>query len=141
MDAFIRYQRRLFAAIILLTIAGTVAMALIFPGESRYAVGFACGGVIGLIVFRLRAASIANLQQLPPEQWQKSGLKSAIFSYGIMIGAVIAALLIEAIDPYAVFSGMILERVVLIADGILRPHALTEESGTMPAIKEGEGKA
>jgi hypothetical protein len=126
MNDFLRYQRTVFFVILGLTVAAVAGLALGFPDRPAYAAGWALGGVAGLVVYRLRVVTILRLPNLPENEWRKLSLKVSLFSYALLIGVVVLALALELFHPYTVLGGLVLERVLLIADGWLRPAALSE---------------
>ncbi len=136
MDAFLRYQRTLFLVIAVLTAGGAAALYAALPESPSYALGFLAGGAAGLVVFRMRALQVVRLPQLPESEWSKAALRSNLISLGILGGVAVAALAIETLDVFAALGGMVLERIVLILDGFLRPGALSE-SRTGPEADPG----
>jgi hypothetical protein len=127
-DKSLRYQRNLMGVIIALAAAGSVGLALWFPETPAYAAGWALGAIAGLAIFRHRAVTVLSLFDRPREEWHGACIKASLAGYAIMIAAVVAALFIDEIDPYATAAGLLLERFVLRADGWLRPAALSEEN-------------
>lgn len=102
---------------------GCGVFAIFFPEGT---LGWILGAIIGLFVFRNRVNTIVKLPQLPQEDWAKASIKASLTTYALMIAAVLIGIYVEPVNPYAVIGGILLERIVLRADGWLRPGALSD---------------
>ncbi len=131
MDRFLRYQRQILCVILALSAIGFAALYALHSSEAAF--GWALGAAAGLVVFRTRALTVARLPELPPEQWGRASLRASLTAYAWVAAPVVAAILFAPFNPYAALAGVLLERVVLRADGWLRPHALADAPG------QGEG--
>ena len=132
MDAFLRYQRQLAAFISLFAALGFVALLLLVPDGRDLAWGWLGGSIAGLLVFRSRVAHIVNLSRLPREAWAKASLKNSLTTYALMATGLGLAAWVPALNAYAACGGILLERVVLVGDGWLRPQALSPDSLAQP---------
>ena len=127
MAEFLRYQRQLAAVISLLAALGFVVLLLWVPDDLSLAWGWLGGSIAGLLVFRFRVLHIVNLSRLPREAWAKASLKNSLSTYAFMgVGLGLAAC-VPLLNAYAACAGILLERVVLVGDGWLRPQALSPE--------------
>ncbi len=136
MKGFLNYQRVMFT-ISAIGGCGVVAGLLVCrPDNPALAWGVALGCAVGLVKFRLDVLSILRLAE-----GEKPGVKVAAHfrSYALMAGTLVAALLMrETFNPWATFGGLMIPRVLLIADGILRPGALAlEASESSPNLAGG----
>ncbi|MFH0910604.1 MAG: hypothetical protein V1918_03735 [Planctomycetota bacterium] len=139
MKDFIRYQRTLFGIILLLGAGAFGGLYLGWPEEPSLAWGWALGVAVGGVIFRNRVLAVLRLPTLPEEQWVRASLRASFFSYGLIVAAVVAAIYLSAFNPYATLAGILLERLVLYADGWLRPGALSE-AGEAPMGRAAGGE-
>ncbi len=124
MDEFLTYQRRLAAVILLILALGSVAMGVTLPGGRSFLPGWLVGGFVGFVIFRLRVLHILNLSRLPQEAWGKASIKNSYLSLVLMAGALILCACVPGLNAFAALGGILVERLVLIGDGLLRPSAL-----------------
>ena len=132
MAEFLKYQRQLAAVISLLAAVGFAALFLLVPADTGLAWGWLAGSIAGLLVFRCRVLHIVNLSRLPREAWAKASLKNSLTTYALMAAGLGLAAWVPALNAYAACGGILLERVVLVGDGWLRPQALSPESLAQP---------
>lgn len=136
MKQFIRYQRTIMYVVIALAAIGTAGLYLGVPDDSSIALGWALGSAVSVVVYRARVLRVVRLADIPPEQWKSHSIRSGLFTYVFTAGAVIAAGLLAQFNIVATFAGVLLERVVLIGDGFIRPAALAETD--LPAETDEE---
>ncbi|MHC4871091.1 MAG: hypothetical protein ACYTFY_04535 [Planctomycetota bacterium] len=123
MQEFLKYQRKLILVIAALAAVGCIVLSHYYPTGIS---GWIVGSLIGIFIFHKRVRSIVILPSLPQDEWAKESIKSNMITYVIIIGAVVASIYIKQIDSYAVLAGILLERVILRADGWIRPGALSD---------------
>jgi hypothetical protein len=134
MNESLKYQRVLTVVILLLGVVGFGLLFILVPDDHSIANGWGVGVLLGLGLFRYRAATVLSLFERPQEEWTSVSIKSSLISYALIIGAAGGALALKRLTdfdlfhPFAVLGGVILERVVLWADGFLRPSILQPNS-------------
>lgn len=148
MKDFLTYQRRVLCTTAALAGVAAAILYLYWPADPSYLWGWVLGTVTGMVAFRVRVAALLRLPSLPQEEWGKAGVKTSLRIYALFAGVGLIAAGVNH-SQGAVFSlwtlvgGFLLERVVLIADGLLRPGALapnapeTDDTAAAPV----EGKA
>ena len=132
MAEFLRYQRQLAAVISVLAALTFVVLLLLVPDDCSLAWGWLAGSVAGLLVFRSRVMHIVSLSRLPREAWAKASLRNSLSTYALMAVGLGLAACVPALNAYAACGGILLERVVLVGDGWLRPQALSQEPIAQP---------
>jgi hypothetical protein len=146
MNPFERYQRTMFGLIAALTVAIAAVLLVLLPEAPGWGLGFLLGGAGGLGSYRLRVHGLLRLPHLPQDQWQKAALKTNLQAYGLLIGTAVAAIVLDGyvvpgwVNPYGALAGLVLERAVLLADGMLRPGALSDADEAANG-GEAEGQA
>jgi hypothetical protein len=131
MNKFLKYQQTMLLLMTFGIAAAVVALYLYFPKTPAYAAGFALGGFAGLVKFRLDVLALLKLSTAP--EGSKSHIGNSFRTYVILAATLVTAVYLKEIfHPWAAFGGLLLPRLVLIADGLLRPGLLLqpdEDSG------------
>ncbi|OGV65850.1 MAG: hypothetical protein A2498_09930 [Lentisphaerae bacterium RIFOXYC12_FULL_60_16] len=125
MQSIYRYQRSILLAVLVLGGAGGIGLAVLLPQDLSYCGGWLLGSAAGLVILRLRVVSILGMAQDEPRRWGRATIRSSALQFGVALAALLTAALTEKIDLYACFCGVMLERLVLIGDSLLRPAALS----------------
>jgi hypothetical protein len=136
MREFYRYQRMIMLVILAVAGAGAAALAFFLRHDLGYLWGWLLGCAAGLVVFRARVASIMGMAHGTPRAWGRATVRSSLLQFGIVLLVLVVAALTERINLYACCAGVFMERVVLIADGLLRPAALADLPGKETATDE-----
>jgi|GEM_PF-2254979 len=126
MSTFLRYQRNLARLIIALGGGGAAMLVIGARDKPDWLWGWIFGNLAGLAIFRLRVLNVLKLPSLPREQWARANYKSSMIAFAIMAAALLTGVLLPFLNALAVCAGVLLERAVLIGDGLLRPAALSE---------------
>jgi Na+/H+-translocating membrane pyrophosphatase len=123
MNEFLRYQKTIFAISVVLAVIAIVTAFVLSPENSSYSFGIGLGFVGGLIKYRLDVLSIVRFAQaLECNQTPNQPMKASFQTLAIMGGFMIIALMFkDTFNLWTVFGGLLIPRLVLIADGILRP--------------------
>jgi hypothetical protein len=87
--------------------------------------GWLLGCAAGVVVFRLRVASVLGMARGNPRTWGRASIRASMTQFGVVLAALLVAALSDRVNLYACIGGIFLERLVLIADGLLRPAALS----------------
>ncbi len=134
MNESLRYQRILTLAILAIGLAVFVLLIFAVPSNHTLAWGWTLGLITGVGIFRYRAATVLSLFDRPQEEWAQASIKASIISYGLTIAVSSGALVLmryteyKLFHPYAVLGGILLERVVLWADGFIRPFTMSKKT-------------
>ena len=127
---FDKYHRTIL--IVILGIAAVVAAGLGFllSHDLGYLFGWLLGCAAGVVVFRQRVVSVMGMATGTPGAWGRATIRSSLFQFGVVLAALLAAALSDRINLYTCCAGVFMERLVLVADGLLRPNALAEPEQT-----------
>ncbi len=125
MDSFIKYQRIIMIAVLVVAAIACGLLLAFFPDNWSLAAGLGLGVVGGLVVLRMKVLAIYRFSQNPEMPPVKSGFQANV----IMIGCLGVAILVnkylgvtrDILNVWTTLAGLILPNAVLMADGFFRP--------------------
>lgn len=125
MDSFIKYQRIIMLAVIVVGVIACGLLLVFVPDNWSLAAGLAFGVFGGLFVLRLKVLAIYRFSQNP----EKPSVKTGFQANAIMIGCLGIAILVnkyvgvnkDILNVWTTLAGLILPNAVLMADGFFRP--------------------
>lgn len=134
------YSRFISLIVLAMGLGAALIILLAAPAEWTWSSGLATGTLIGIALFRLRISTILNAMNNPSDAASFAVVKLHYLTYGLMIGAVVAAYFLrDYLHPWGVLIGMVLPNACLMLDGMLRPGTSTE--ATDPVQQEAAREA
>lgn len=125
MDSFIKYQRIIMIAVIIVALLVCGILLIFFPKNWSWAAGLGFGVIGGLVVLRIKVLAVYRFSQNPDTPPVKTGFQANV----IMIGCLAVAILVnkylgvsrDILNVWTTLAGLILPNAVLMADGFFRP--------------------
>ncbi len=132
MNKFVRYHRGILALTILLAAAGGGVLFWALPEDPAWAWGLELGAIVGLIGFRLKVNAVLRFCQPDAPAAPRFQVKTAFQTYALMLGAILLAVWqAELFNAWTVFIGLVIPQGLLIADGVIRPTALSPDDSSV----------
>ncbi len=125
MDNFVKYQRIVMLAAIVVAVVASVILLIIFPDKWQLATGLIFGVVGGLIVLRIKVLAIYRFSQHPENPPIKTGFQTNVLMIAFLAAAILVNKYIgksfDILNVWTTLAGLVLPNAVLMADGFFRP--------------------
>ena len=129
-----RYAKSIFTVMVLVAAAATVGIAILGPANPKWVYGFALGAAGQLLKFRVIDVPTVIRIGTAPENAVKTQLLSTFMGFAILGSVFLIAILWRGsmFQPWMTLGGVLLPRLVLVADGYFRPNLFAEPGPDKP---------
>lgn len=142
MEDFIKYQRTIFYAMIIVCAAACAALFVMLPHDPQWGLGLALGSIAQLVKFKIvdvatvvKFSANIGMEQKHAAKWQFIGMIKTMVV--LSIAFIVAYMYKPFINVWTLIAGILIPRLILVADGIIRPNPFGAKSVPSSA-KPGE---
>lgn len=137
LQAFLAYHRRMLFLLTGVCIVVAACLLAFIPSDRTWAAGFAVGAAAQMLKFGFLDVGVVRSIALNPESAPMQQLKSRYGTMVILAIAIIAALKF-GLNVWALAAGVLLPRVMYLADAYLRPNVFAKSKAQPSPCVDGD---